>query len=254
MTRSLRKLMTGVLCGALFVLTSAEGGEFSVNPIRLELGTAARSGAIGVKNDGAHPLSFQLQAMEWMQDAAGKDQYLETRDLIFFPKILTVDPGQAGVVRVGIKTPAVASEKTYRLFIEELPGNVVPAATKGPQINFLIRFGVPIFIAPLKAEDKLEITGSSIANGNLSVSARNTGNRHQMIQGIHLRGADADGKEVYATTLADRYLLAGVQKTYSAAITPAQCRTLAIVELELRTDKLIAKDKMAVTQAMCPAK
>lgn len=251
MSRSVRKA-AGAVCCALLASTCA-AGEFSVNPIRLELGAAARSGAMSVRNDGAHPLSFQLQAMEWVQDAAGKDQYLETRGLIFFPKILTVEPGREAVVRVGVKTPVVPAEKTYRLFIEELPGNVATAATKGAQISFLIRFGAPVFIAPVKAEDGLEITTLAIDQGSVSLSARNTGNRHQVIQGIHLRGTDAGGKEVYAMTLADRYLLAGVVKSYGTVIAADQCSKLAAIEVEVKTDKLSAKRKVDVTRAMCSA-
>ncbi len=136
------------LCCALLWTGAALAGEFTVNPTRLDLGAAARSGVVTVRNDGKSPLSFQLQAMDWAQDATGKDQYTETRDLIFFPRILTIEPGQEGVVRVGTKTPVVPTEKTYRLFIEELPGTNKDPEKPGVQIAFLIRFGAPIFIAP----------------------------------------------------------------------------------------------------------
>jgi fimbrial chaperone protein len=239
---------------ALFAWASAQAGEFSVNPIRLDLGPAARSGALTVTNDGKIPLGFQLQAMEWVQDDQGKDQYLETRDLIFFPKILTVEPGQEGVVRVGIKAPIVPSEKTYRIFIEEMPGNAQRSDAKGTQIAFLIRFGAPVFVEPVKAEDGLEVTALKMAGGALTFQARNSGNRHQMVQAIELRGTDAAGKEVYATKLADRYILAHAAKPYTASIAAEPCSKLASLEIEIRTDKLAARQKMNVTQAMCPAK
>lgn len=230
-------------------------GEFSVNPVRLELGAAARSGAITVRNDGKQPLSFQLQAMEWIQDANGKDQYLETQDLIFFPKILTVEPGQDGLVRVGTKTPIVPSEKTYRLYIEELPVNIVRTPeTKGAHIDFLIRFGAPIFITPLKPHDALDIERVALEHGELAVSARNSGNRHQVVEGLYLRGTNALGEEVYAITLADRYLLAGTAKSYTTSIDADKCAKLVTVEVELKTDKLSAKRKLTVTPAMCAPK
>ena len=174
MARSSHGVALGLLCCALWAPAVATAGEFSVNPILLELGAAARSGAIAVRNDGQHPLSFQLQAMEWVQDASGKDQYLETRDLIFFPKILTVEPGKEGVVRVGTRTPIVPVEKTYRLFIEELPGNAANAPkTTGAQINFLIRFGAPIFVKPVKPQEGLEIEALALTGGELTFSAKN---------------------------------------------------------------------------------
>jgi len=243
---------SGVLCCALLAAAaSALAGEFSVNPIRLELGAAVRSGAIAVKNEGQQPLSFQLQVMEWRQDPQGKDQYLETRDLIFFPKILTIEPGQQAVVRVGTRAPVVPVEKTYRLFIEELPGNAKAAEIRNGQINFLIRFGVPVFITPSKTQDGLEIADLALVDGSLNVAARNTGNRHQVVQGIHLKGADTSGKEVYALTLADRYFLAGTMKSYTASIPADQCAKLARIEIEFRTDKLSANRKVDVDRAMC---
>lgn len=238
--------------GVLLAGVSACAGEFSVNPVRLELGAAARSGAITVRNEGKQPLSFQLQAMEWTQDANGKDQYLETADIIFFPKIMTIAPDEEGVVRVGTRTPAVPVEKTYRLFIEELPGSA-QNAPGSPQITFLIKFGAPIFVTPLKPQDGLELSELALAKGEVTLATRNTGNRHQVVQGIVLTGADASGQPVYSMTLADRYLLAGAAKPYASAIPADQCARIASLAVEYKTDKLSARRQITVTRAMCSA-
>jgi fimbrial chaperone protein len=230
----------------------AVAGEFAVSPVRLELGAGVKSGVFTITNDGNDKLSFQIQAMEWSQDAAGKDQYAETRDLIFFPKIMSVEPGQEGVVRVGLRTPAASTEKTYRLFIEELPGVRKKPEGPGAQINFLIRFGAPIFAAPVQPQDGLQIEGLELKRGAILFSARNTGNRHQMVQGIHLKGTDTTGRAVFELDIADRYLLAGVQKPYTSAVTAEQCQRMAALEVELKTDKLSATRKLEVTRAMCP--
>lgn len=242
--------VVGAFC-ALRLLAPAAAGEFTVNPISIELGPAARSGVLGIRNDGSQRLSFQVEAMEWTQDAAGKDQYADTRDLVFFPKLLSVEPGQEGIIRVGIKNPIVQSEKTYRVFIEELPGAQIKPATPGAQINVLIRFGAPIFIAPVNPQDRLDIESLALAKGKLTFSARNTGNRHQLVQGIQLRGLDAHGKSVYTTTIADRYLLPGTVKHYESSIASDQCSRMATLELEVKTDKLTVNRKLDVSPAMC---
>jgi len=229
-----------------------QAGEFAVSPLRTELGAAVRSGVITVRNEGKEKLTFQLEAKEWTQDAAGTDQYTDTRDLVFFPKIIAVEPGQEGVIRVGTKNAVVPSERTYRVFIEELPGTERKAEASGAQVNVLVRFGEPIFVAPLKAQDSLEIEGLTLAKGTLSFSARNTGNRHQFVQGIQLKGWDGAGNEIYALTLADRYLLAGTVKAYTASIAGEQCPKIASLEVEVKTDKANAKRKLDVTRAMCP--
>lgn len=211
-----------------------------------------RSGVITVKNEGQDKLSFQLDAKEWTQDGAGTDQYADTRDLIFFPKILTVESGQEGLIRVGAKNPVVPSEKTYRLFIEELPGPAKKSDATGAQVSVLIRFGEPVFVAPLKAQDGLEVESLALTKGTLTFLVRNTGNRHQVVQGIQLKGTDAAGGEVYALTLADRYLLAGTVKPYTAVIAADKCSKLVGLEVEIKSDKASATRKLDVTRAMCP--
>lgn len=227
-------------------------GEFTVNPVRVDLGPNARSAAVTVVNEGPEKLNFQLQGMDWAQDAAGKDQYTETRDLIFFPRIMTLEPGQEGTVRIGLKTPASTAERTFRLFIEELPGIVKKPEGNGAQINFLVRFGLPIFAGPLQPQDGLAIEALAVKNGVVSLGARNTGNRHQQYKSLHLEGTDTSGARIYALDIADRYLLAGTVKTYTTALTPEQCRKIAVLSVELQTDKLTERSKLDLGRAMCP--
>ena len=235
-----------------FACGSVAAGEFSVNPIRLELGAIAKSGVIGVRNEGKTKLSFQLQSMEWTQDVTGKDLYADSSDLIFFPKIMSVDPGEEGLIRVGTKNSAVPSERTYRLFIEELPGVAKTPDGASAQINVLIRFGAPIFVTPIKPQDSLDIEGFELAKGVLTLSAKNTGNRHQVVEGIYLKGSDARGNEIYALTLADRYLLAGTSKTYKTTIAADQCSKIASLSVDFKTDKGSVPRKLDITRAMCP--
>jgi fimbrial chaperone protein len=229
----------------------ATAGEFVVQPMRLDLGPAARSSAISVRNDSKEPLSFQIQGMEWTQDGNGKDRYTETTDLVFFPKIITVEPEQQGVIRVGIKNSTVPLEKTFRLFIEELPSNIKKPEGNTAQITFLMRIGAPIFVAPVRPQDGLEIETLALVKGTVSLSTRNTGNRHQIIQGIHLKGSDSTGKEVYAVTLADRYLLSGSAKSHTATIAAELCSKISSLAVEFQTDKLTAKRALSVDRNMC---
>lgn len=252
LARIARSIASGAALMVLAVVPSW-GGEFAVNPIRLDLGPAAKSGAITVRNDGKAKLSFQMQGMEWTQDSAGKDQYADSRDLIFFPRIMTIEPGQEGLIRVGVRAPLVAAEKAYRLFIEELPGppDTAPSQVSSAQINVLIRFGAPVFVAPVKPEDSAEIGTIDLAKGVLTFAVKNTGNRHHIIQGIQLTGVDALGKEIYSVTLSDRYLLAGVSKSFSTVVPQEQCIKLNGLNVALKTDKLNTTRKFDFNRAQC---
>lgn len=208
-----------------------------------------------VKNEGLEKLAFQIEAKEWTQDADGKDQYTDSTDLIFFPKILSLNAGVEGVIRVGAKNSIVAAEKTYRIFIEELPGVTPPPSQPGAQgsaqISVLIRFGAPVFIAPATPDDHADITSLALSHAVVALTIKNTGNRHQLVEGIELKGMDSFGKEIYALTLADRYLLNGASKGYKATIPAEQCAKLATLRVALKTDKAEAKRTIDVNRSSC---
>ena len=104
-----------------FPLPPGPGSGASV-PIRLDLGRDAKSGVVTVINESDDRLQVQMTAMEWTQDADGKDRYAETGDILFFPRLMIFDKKEEKILRAGIRVPAAAKEKAYRLFIEEIPG------------------------------------------------------------------------------------------------------------------------------------
>lgn len=252
MTRGLGRLALEVMCLALLACSPVLAGGFAVSPLRLELGPAVRSGVIEVRNTGSEKLSFQLEALEWAQDEAGKDKYSETRDLVFFPKIMSLNAGEEAIVRIGLRAALAPTEKTYRFFIEELPG--VGRQPQGPsaQVTFLVRFGVPIFAAPISPQDGLAVEGFGLNKGTVELAAKNTGNRHQVVSGVQLRGTDTSGATVYSLDIADRYLLSGTKKSYTTTIAADQCHKIDVLAVEIKTDRLSETRKLNVNRSMCP--
>ena len=230
---------------------TAGAGEFAVSPIRIELGPAARTGAFVVRNEGKEPLSIQVRGMAWLQDAQGQDQYEDSSEIVYFPRLLTIEPGKEGVIRVGIRQPPADRERTYRLFIEELPAAGVPEAERKAALSFLVRFGAPVFVKPLRIVDQVELGEPRAAGGKVSFDVRNTGNQHQVVEGIVVRGLAADGQELFTTTLTDRYLLAGTRKHYIAPIPAHACARVARVVADVRTDKSRTSGQTSVDPSAC---
>ena len=230
---------------------SAGAGEFAVSPIRVELGPAARTGAFVVRNEGQEPLSIQVRGMSWVQDAEGQDQYEDSAEIVYFPRLLTIEPGKEGVIRVGIRQPPVDRERTYRLFIEELPAAGATGAERKAALNFLVRFGAPVFVKPPRTVDQVEVGEPKAAGGKVSFDVRNTGNQHQVVEGIVVRGLAADGQELFTTTLTDRYLLAGTRKHYVAPIPAHTCARVARVVADVRTDKSRTSGQNSVDRSAC---
>ena len=246
--------LSGQLIAATLLCTTfiaAYAGEFTVKPVRLDVVTSAKSASMSIVNNGEEKLSFQLQAMDWTQDKDGKDQYFDSRDLIFFPKLMTIEPGQEALVRIGFKLPATSTEKTYRLFIEELPGVVKKVEGNNAQLNVLVRFGLPIFAAPILPQDGLAIDAVELKSGVLTFIAQNSGNRHQMFTSIRITGTNATSQPVFGVDIADRYLLASSSKPYKTTLSAQQCRELTSVTIDIKTDKFAQSRKLDVKPDMC---
>lgn len=240
-------LLAGVLAVVIFPV-DAFPGEWRVAPIRLDFGREVKTGVVTVTNDASEKLNVQIKAMEWSQDAEGKDVYSDTSDIIFFPKIMTIDKKEDRIIRAGIKAPAVAREKTYRLFIEEIPE---PRKAEGASVAVAIKFGVPIFVKPLKEEEKGEIGAIGLHGGVFSATLSNKGTVHFRINSLTIQGKNNKGEETYKTELAGWYLLSGSSRIYTASLPKEYCDNTAKVEVEVKTDKFVLNGKLDVDKTMC---
>ena len=237
-----------VLSCLFFTPSIAFTGEFRVTPIRLDFDRGTKSGVITIVNEGGDKLNVQMKAFEWAQNADGKDQYTETNDIIFFPRIMTLEKKEEKILRAGIKIPATTREKTYRLFIEEIPE---PKKGEGVNVSIAIRFGVPIFVKPLKEEVKGEIEKVELSKGVLNALVRNRGNAHFVINSIDIKGKNAKGENRFSQELSGWYLLSGVSRLYTTPIPQEVCRDLSKLDIEVRTNRFNLNGKLDVDQAMC---
>jgi len=232
----------------LLLPVAARAGDWRVSPIRLDLGRDAKSGAVTVANDSDDRLQVQMKAFEWTQDAEGKDQYEETGEILFFPRLMILERKEEKILRAGIRIPAVAKEKAYRLFIEEIPE---PGKAEGVNVAVAIRFGVPIFVKPLKEEARGEVGAMTMSAGALLVPVNNTGNVHFVVQSVLLRGKNGAGEEIFSRELSGWYLLAGVSRGYTTTVPLEACGTMAVIEAEVKTDKLPLRGRMVVDRSNC---
>jgi len=140
---------TRVACAAGLALGLASGAAattYSVSPTRVVLTTAMRSQLVTIKNESDRPLRFQLSMMAWSQDPAGAMQLAPTEDVVYFPSLLTLEKGEERKVRVGTAVPAGSVERSYRLFIEELPPAERP--DQSGVVRILTRTSIPSSFSP----------------------------------------------------------------------------------------------------------
>ncbi|HSQ78473.1 MAG TPA: fimbria/pilus periplasmic chaperone, partial [Nitrospirota bacterium] len=252
-------LRTGLMTALLFVSFSfchAFAADFQIQPTTLELSGGARSGAFSVINNGNESINFQVSVKEWTQDANGKDVYEDTKDIVFFPKIMTTGPNEQRAIRIGLKAPLSVNEKTYRLFVEE-----IPSPKKGTEmkeqgkikagITIAFRFATPIFVKPLKQQESAAVEKVEMSKGVVQAMIKNTGNVHIKLLSVMFRGKAADGRVLFSKEIAGWYILHGLSIPYKTAVPKEACEGLATIEVNAKSENLAINGAMNVKKGMC---
>jgi fimbrial chaperone protein len=237
-----------LLLAVLAFPAEAPGGSFSVYPMKLYLDMGTKSGIVTVINDGDEDIDMRINAREWAQDDDGDDLYTDTRDLVFFPKIIKLGGKQERIVRVGIKGPSATKEKTYRVFIEEVPSR---KPDSGAQVAIAMRFGIPVFSRPSNGESAGEIEDVRVEKGAINLVLNNKGNIHYHIKSVIIKGHDSDGNRVFARELNGWYVLAGARRKYSTSVAEDVCNSLASLDIEVSTYTLRLKKNVDVSGKTC---
>lgn len=244
---SLRRAGGGLLVAAGLATAlspAALAGDFAVYPLRVEFAPGDRSAAVGVNNTGDKPIRFQLTLVAWTQDAEGKDVYRESDDLIYFPRLFTVPAGEQGVVRVGPKRASAGVERSYRLFVDELPDESEKPAASG--ITFSIRFAIPIFIGAAGARPQLAMEPLVLTKGALQARVRNTGGAHFRIESMELKSDQG-----YTRTTDGWYLLAGASRLHALELPQPACLAARRLELRIKTSDGAISGTADVAADMC---
>jgi len=241
------------LAAVIIVLFPAEGhsGQWRVAPVMIFLDQQSKSSVVTVVNEGEDTIHLQGKAMEWSQDPEGKDVYQETKDLIFFPRILMLKKGEQKIVRTGIRQLAASKEQTYRLFIEEIP-QPKKDTSGASQLTVTVRFGIPVFVKPLKEELAAELVSVTLTKGVLGAAIENTGNVHFRITEISVTGKNGSGEETFAEKLNGWYLLAGANRNYSVTIPADKCTATEHLDIMVSTDsKITLNRQLNVVKSGC---
>ncbi len=223
-------------------------GSFQVIPIRLFVGARATSTALTVTNLGDDKTTVQLQARAWTQDAEGRDVYAPTKDLLFFPKMFTMQKEQEMIVRISYQgDPSRDRERTYRLFVEELP----MSDTAGNTVQMPLRLGIPVFMKASGESERGAIEKIETVAGILQVKVKNTGNRHLMVKNIQATGIDSTGAPVFDENASGWYVLPGASRVFSLNLPEEHCRKAIAAKITLTTDGVRLQSDSVLNPGQC---
>jgi fimbrial chaperone protein len=240
-----------VLATALIQLLAfcAFAANFDIQPVRIELSDKIRIGKITIRNVSENEFPIQIKAYEWNQNEKAEDVYRETQDIIIFPKILTIAKDEERIIRLGMNVSPGIKEKTYRIYVEEIPSDASPK--EGTSVRLYMKVGIPVFVTPQKTEDKADLDDVSMDHGKIQMKVRNAGNSHFIVTGVNVRGQNAKGDELYNRDISGWYLLGGSEKMYETDVPPNLCNDISNFNIELKTSKSVIKRQLHIEKHMC---
>lgn len=215
-------------------------GKYLIRPMILILAREQKSDLLTLQNRGDTPMSMELSAFSWDQGAGGEQKLAASDDLIFFPSVFSLQPGEVQLVRVGSTVPPGLTEKNYRILLRELPpttGAPSPKTGVRPSLTVTTSTYVSVFILPSTLVGGESISGLEMKNGQVSFQVKNDGDVHLGATGLVIKGLGASGKEVFQQDPQGGFVLAQESRQYRFQVPDAQCRDIESVVVEYQFER-----------------
>jgi fimbrial chaperone protein len=229
---------------------SASASSFAVNPTQIFLTSKTTSTILTLRNESDEALRFQLTVFAWEQSARGEMKLQPTSDIVFFPTLLTLGPKESRNVRVGAATAFAAVEKSYRIFVEELPPQVAQPGQSA--VRVLTKMGVPIFLQPTRTQAQAGLRDLMIRDGVFTFNVLNTGNVHFVPEAVRVQGTNHAGEVMLDKQLDGWYILAGGVRAYEVKLPPADCSALDALSIDVRIGGSALKERLETPSACAP--
>jgi fimbrial chaperone protein len=239
-----------VLCLWLAGGGRAGAAAFSIDPTQIRLSARAPSALLTVRNESAAPVRLQISAFAWAQAASGEMQLGPTDDIVFFPALFTLAPGEARKVRVGTTAAFGSVERSYRLFVEELPGEP-GARAAGTGVQVLTRMGIPVFLQPESPRASASLGGLGIRDGAVSFRLQNTGTVHFVPDTVRLRAEDGGGAAVIDQAIRSWYVLAGGTREFQVTVEPPACGQVRLLRVEVQVGDAVMRERLETPRGTC---
>lgn len=226
--------------------SQASAATFTVDPTQIFLSSRTGSVLVTLRNESMDTLSFQLSVFAWTQSSTGEMQLEPTQDIVFYPPLLTLKPSETRRVRVGTATGFDVREKTYRIFVEELP----PAETpKG--VRVLTKMGIPIFLRPAKEAATATLSDVRQQDGLVKFTVSNVGTVHVIPRRITVRGL-AGSTTAFERELEGWYLLAGGRRDFETAAPKSGCTQVTSIVVDVQFDSGQVQEHVQTPNGACP--
>lgn len=176
-------LLAATVLGA--VPAHADPTSLQIMPVNIEVPAPGAASKVTISNNGPKTANIQVRVFKWVQKD-GKDELIETRDVIASPPAVKLGSGKKSVIRVvRVNKQPAASEETYRLVIDDI---AAPRKTGDAAIGFSVRHSLPVFFTTT-ADDQAELNWKALIKGDkLVLTASNSGDRRVRLMDLKVAG------------------------------------------------------------------
>lgn len=244
---------------AIFIIFPAHviAGTFQVAPVKMYYSTKNKSETLTITNKGKKLLTTQIEILEWSHDENGKEVLTPTTDMIYFPKILTMEPDVSKIVRIGYKSRLlVEKEKSYRLFVRELP---VSKPGEKTTLTFILNISIPVFLPPVKEEYNVNMEKIELSDGALNIHAKNRGNISAKFTNTVITGFDESNVETFSQKVDVWYVLSGLSTKTATKINRDAClktkRITVSTQIQRSNNRALGprqEKELIVASDLCP--
>jgi fimbrial chaperone protein len=226
------RLQAILLFGLLALRAGATwGAAVSVHPVRVQLSATQRSELIELRNAGQAPARFQAEAHAWHESADGQMTLSPTKDLLFFPSLFEIPPGETRRIRIASTVRPGAVERSYRLILTESPGG----ATSGT-VQVLSRLSIPVFVQPKDPKSAPSVQ-AEVQRGQLVIRIANAGNAFLRAQLVRVVARSKAGSVVFEHSFPGWYVLAKGERRYSVDVPAQACAEIVTLHATLRSEQ-----------------
>jgi fimbrial chaperone protein len=243
----IRRLASIVLL--LGAAPSARAAGLEVSPVLVELSRTEPRANVVVKNLSDVAGRYEVTASAWEQTPDGQMRLAPAPEIVVYPPLLQVGAGEERKVRISTTAAFGSREKSYRLFVRELPPPEAPAQ-KGT-VRVLMKFGIPIFLLPTRPDLRAEITGGAVHGGRLAVTLKNTGNTRLSPGKLKLEPLGADGKPLSSTDVDVWYVLAGGERVLDVPLPAEACALARFVDVTARVGDGTVRARVETPGGVC---
>jgi len=216
---------------AFFLIgASAQAQSMTVLPVSIQMEPGQQATSLTIINQGGAESAVQVRAFAWSQ-VDGKEQLTASDDVLASPPIATIAPGSAQVVRIVLRKPAVGTEASYRILLDQIP----PAAAPGT-VRIALRLSIPVFAPPtVRVAPHLSFHVEKSVSGQSYLVAVNSGTAHERLREMRLT-TTGNGTGLNVNAEASPYLLSGTTHRWLIASPMPAGNTLHFTAHDLNGD------------------